>query len=533
MTEDPNRSLTMLAERGTARGASQVLEAARRMGAPDEDSSSSIVRNEMIAADTGDLEQLGRKRTERRWIRYAAAAMAAVSLVVAALVGLVDRSDSDTITDRLDISTEDPPATSTPGNTESSVAPPAPATALPAVRIVDDEPRNPESWVDDYGLPHDGFVPVEAGYGADGLPWVLYWVGLPSAIDDSPLPEAVTDAIGWGSLRIARCTDTSCSGLIEVSSDLLSTRWLERPDSLGVDVLADGSPIIALSEVLVVCNDARCDNPTERSFVELISDPLTPSTRPQIAVTGSDLPVIAYLTGATEAETLRVAVCADPLCTTRTDVVDIDQPVRGFELFIDGQGHPAVLYWRWHEQSTQLATCTDPTCSTAPNTVTLTEQMGNVTPVVRSDTDLAFWFATYRPGATAETQEAFMAEQVEATLIECLDSTCSQTRALPALDRLTSPPTNGEFAGGDALAIGPNAMPAFSWRSDDSGLETRTLVRCDDLACRTGTPTRIPAEADGVFTDILHIPSGEQIFVVGHLDSGLGLRFVHVARLDE
>ena len=417
------------------------------------------------------------------------------------------------------------------------------------VRVVDDEPRNPTSWSDEYGMPPDGFVPIGVGYGIDDLPWILYWVGLEAHPDPESLPADVAEVIGWGSIRLARCEDPDCSGNVEVTDEVTTTIWLGGPGGLAnVGVLDDGSPIMSLSEMwpssqsgpgnlpgqrlLVVCGDAQCSDVVVQPFSEVINDPLDPWHRPQVAVSGSGQPVIAYLTGPTEAEVLRVATCGDRLCDTLGSVVDIDQPVNGFELFIDAQGRPVVLYQRWNEDANWLATCTNTECSSEPNPVLLIDAPGNVGRLTTANTDPAFWFTRYEPGPNYESQLAFNAEPVEIAIIECLDPLCEQTRTVSALDEIASIPTNQAFQGdpicGQPVSIGPHGPPIISWCGDDG---TLSMVFCDDLTCQTGTETSVPAEIGGIFAHVLYSANNGPILAVGGYDEGL--RLVHIGRLDE
>lgn len=445
------------------------------------------------------------------------------------------------------------PNTSSPiPQTSAPAASPDSSAAAPVVRVIDDEPRNPTSWSDEYGMPPDGFVPIGVGYGIDDLPWILYWVGLEAYPDPESLPAEVAEVIGWGSIRLARCEDPDCSGNVELTYEVTTTIWLGGPGALDVGVLDDGSLIMSVSEMwpssqsgpgnlpgqrlLVVCGDVQCSDVVVQPFSEVINDPLDPGVsphgQPQVAVSGSGQPVIAYLTGPNEAEVLRVAACGDRLCDTFDAVVEIDQPVIWFELFIDAQGQPAVLYRRWNEDAIWLATCTDTECSSEPDSVLLIDEPGNIWPLTTPNTNPAFWFAPYEPGPNEASQLAFNAEPVEMAVIECLDALCEQTRTVSALDEIDSIPTNLAFPGdafcGQPVSVGLDGPPIISWCGDDG---TRSVVRCDEPTCRTGTETSVPAEIGGIFAHILYTANNGPILAVGGETEGL--RLVYIGRLDE
>jgi hypothetical protein len=444
---------------------------------------------------------------------------------------------------------EVPTATAEP----TSTAAPDSVGDLSGVRVVDDVPRNPSSWVEDHGVPADGFVPIGAGTGSDGVAWMAYWVGLEYHEDPESLPAEVAEAVGWGSVRLARCPDPGCSGDAVLAGEVTSALWLGGPQGAAdVAALPDGSVVMSLGELSpawdeidpdagpqagrrlwVACEDQDCSDPEVREFSELIEDPLDPWDRPRIAVSGSGAPVIAYLTGDEEARRLRVAVCADRSCDAFTSVVDIDQAVGGFDLFSDGQGRPAVLYERPGDPTKWLAACVDATCSVQPDPVAITHTQGNIGPLVREDADLAFWFTSYEPGPNQESQERFMAEPVDMSIIECLSASCDQTRSVRAMTDLASVPTNLKFPGepfcGEPIFIGPDGLPVISWCQGDDSSRERVVVLCDDLTCQTGTTIVVPADAAGIFAQFIHTPNTGPLVLIGGERSGL--RLVNITNL--
>lgn len=438
------------------------------------------------------------------------------------------------------------PATS--GSDTTIGPPPSVSTDTPAgsaVRVIDDRSRNPASWSGDYGLPDDALVPLDVVYEPGGGLVIAYWVGLEDS-DLGSLPAEVAEQIGWGSIRLAGCADRECADPVEISDDVFSSIWPDGGgDSVDIGVLTDGSVVMSIGEIwvprvewepdqmtpppgrrlLVVCDSVECAAPLVKDFNVIIGDPLEARERPQLDVSATGHLVLAYRTGPLESEQLRIAVCADSTCSSFTSVVDIDQPVLGYELFIDGLGRPGVLYQRWDEEPTRLAVCARADCVGAVDRVVLVDRAGNATPLVGPGDALAFWFVPYEP------TESFPDEPIEPLLIECEDMGCQDARVIAALDQFPTVPTNATFSDpicGQHVAFSPEGLLTISWCQNEAW--ERHVVVCDEPACHTGTDISVPDNASGLFTHVRHTSIGEPVLIFGGTN---GLRIVNITRLDK
>ena len=401
-----------------------------------------------------------------------------------------------------------------------------------AVRVIDERSRNPAEWlVAGFEWFPDAFVPLDVAWDSDGRPVFVYWVGLEAHPDFGALPSEQADALGWGSVRLARCADPVCRSGFDVSDDAVSLMWPGPVvGAINIDIAGDGSLVMVAGEMFVpysqwsasqfgppagrqlfvVCDDSLCGSAVERPFEEVITGPLSDHDHPAVKVNGSGSVVLAYRTGPVEQEVLHLAVCAEPSCAELATITVIDQEVIGYQLMVDPQGRPAVVYSRWGENTNRYVACTDSSCSALTDPVVLTEQPGFLRPLSVGDRT-RFWFQPYDP-----SDPQWPSKPVDDQVIECLEMTCANKSVTPVLSRAPVVPTNAVFAEeicGKPVSVGPSGELVLSWCDLESG--TRQVLVCDDIDCTDSSLVTVPESANGIVGFVMFDPDGAPRLVTG------------------
>jgi hypothetical protein len=208
---------------------------------------------------------------------------------------------------------------------------------------------------------------------------------------------AYTRGNATSGLRVAACADPSCASFTTTTIDEIGSPGVGTSVAIGTD----GNPVISYmdADCCYIGNTytrttphlrvAKCSNPTCTSSTHVSVDSQTAAGWPNarvgekssLAIGTDGNPVISYLDDANE--TLKVAVCGDPACTSATlrTLDATGHNTHGFDqtsiVIVDGR--PVISYFVSTAQygadgTLNVAACTDPTCSSA--TITALDSYG-------------------------------------------------------------------------------------------------------------------------------------------------------------
>ena len=163
-----------------------------------------------------------------------------------------------------------------------------------------------------------------------------------------------------GSLKVAACSDTTCSGTATITTVDQLIVW-----HTSITIGADGNPIIsyyaANSKDLKV---AACTNPTCTDTPTITTVDSTDNVGPFTSITiGVDNnPIISYYDNTYKA--LKVAACTNPTCTDTTTITTVDSGSAGqySSITIGPDGNPIISHADT-DGNLKVAACTNPTCS--------------------------------------------------------------------------------------------------------------------------------------------------------------------------
>jgi hypothetical protein len=270
---------------------------------------------------------------------------------------------------------------------------------------------------------------------AAGFTWQTYLVIDP----DGGFAAAFFSEVD-GAIKLLRCPDSNCTEpttiILPGTSSLFDEGNDEELPPLIEDLALrpDGSPIVIVStagtSTIHACADPKCSSIETSVFGE--SEEVRVGT-PRLAIAKDGLPRIAYADF--DARSLKLAVCQDPLCESRSTVtihddiliageasIHIEDDGRmfiGYEIMREGQPHAATI-----------AVCTDDTCSTEPAISTFENA---VKPRWTMINDEAF-FAWYRSGpeivAEGDLNVSAMLDAWDLMVAECDTAGCGEARQI-------------------------------------------------------------------------------------------------------
>ncbi len=288
-----------------------------------------------------------------------------------------------------------------------------------------------------------------------------------------------------GSLRLARCTNISCSNatLTTVDPAASALESVGRHSSLQLDAL--GNPVIAYSfqrivsvlppvverEIrLVHCNDPLCA--TGGDTIEVISDS---GGRPSLALNASGFPVVSVSTQNGFWPVIFVRTCSDVNCSGSVTLNGAFGPIGQTsgvfaDMELDSSGFPVIAFGG--NGTLGLLHCNDPLCAGDDESFAFPGPTGDVGQGVSMELD-----ASGNPVISYHRFDGIN----EVRILRCLDPNCG------GAGYLTSRPVDADanLAGDDAvqtsLALDDSGLPVFA--TYEATNDDLRVVRCDDLAC--------------------------------------------------
>jgi trimeric autotransporter adhesin len=207
-----------------------------------------------------------------------------------------------------------------------------------------------------------------------------------------------------------------------------------------------------------------------------------------LRLNASGFPVISYF--ATTTSDLKLAVCSDAACTSRTvTTVDSSGSV-GLDtsLQLNALGFPVISYYDLTNRDLKLATCLNAVCtSLALVTVASTDDVGEFSSMQLNAS--GFPVISYYDATNGDLK-----------LAECFEATCS-IRSVTTVD---STGTVGLYT---SMQLNASGFPVISY-FDETNVDLK-LVVCNDAQCSTRTITKVDSATDvGDFTSLQLNASG-------------------------
>ncbi len=332
--------------------------------------------------------------------------------------------------------------------------------------------------------------------GADGLPVIAY-------LED-----------GNADLRVAKCTNVSCTGAATITT-------VEAAGAVGyfpsIAISTDGNPVIAYLDA--GNNDlkvAKCTNPacTGSATITTLDALGVVGYYTSLAVGTDGNPVIAYY-DVTNLN-LKVAKCANSACTGSPTITTVDTAgdVGGYSsLKVRADGRPVVAYADSTNGDLKVASCANPAC-TGTSVTTTVESTGTV--------------GYYSALAIAADGNPIVAHldtgNGDLRVSHCVNPDCTGVSVSTAVDTLGSV---GLFA---SIVVTPQGLPLIAYL--DSTSSDLRVAACGTIDC-TGAASLITLESIGSVGYYTSIAIGaDGVPIISHQDvTNADLRVVKCASL--
>ena len=334
-----------------------------------------------------------------------------------------------------------------------------PVPGVPRITTVEDQALDVGTYTD-------------IAIGADGLPVISY------------------HSAGAGSLKVAKCANSACSGTVTITTvdDPANTVGTFTSIAIG----NDGLPIISYRDTTAAalkvakCANAACTGSATITTVEDVASAVGQYT--SIAIGADGVPVIAYY-DATGSD-LRVAKCANAACTGAATITAVDTASAGAyaSIAVGLDGFPAISYHSFADDALKVAKCINAACTGAATINTL----DNPANTAGLDTSIAIGtdgapVISYRDSPDNHLKVA-----------KCLNAACTGGALVNTLDAQDD--SVGPYS---SIAIGRDGLPVISYQNFSGG--SLMVAHCIDTDCvlpADRTTLDRPANVVGAFTSI-------------------------------
>jgi len=275
-------------------------------------------------------------------------------------------------------------------------------------------------------------------------------------------------------------------------------------EGLSMALNGNGFPVISYRDItsldlkLAVCSDAAC---TDRILTTVDSDGDVGMFN-SLALNRNGYPVISYWDYAPNFD-LKVAVCGDVTCTTKTitTVASKGDVGQSSSLTLNSKGFPVISYWDYTNGNLKVAVCGNATCSTKTITTVDSSEAGaqnigsRTSLVLNGDDFPAILYDDFYNGNHLK-------------LALCGNVTCT-AKKIVIVDE------NGALG---SLALNNNGLPVISYYGASTSDLNLKLAVCDDAACTTKTITTVDSAGNvGWDTSLALNKSGYP--VISYLDN--------------
>ena len=252
-----------------------------------------------------------------------------------------------------------------------------------------------------------------------------------------------------------------------------------------------GKPVVAYHDLtngslkLAACADPMC---TTSTVTTLDSDGVV-GLHASLAINDAGNPVIAYH-DATNGD-LELAICADPACISQVAITSLDTEGNvglHTSVVIGAAGNPLVSYHDTTNGDLKFARCADAACSSA--TIATVDSAGNVG-----------WYTSAVLAADGTATIAYHdATGGDLKLADCVNPTCSAAA-------VTTVSSDGNVGWYPSVAMSAAGTPVISYY--DAAERDLVLARCGNATCTAVTFETVDAVGDvGLFGSVGIDPTG-------------------------
>lgn len=275
-----------------------------------------------------------------------------------------------------------------------------------------------------------------------------------------------------GTLKVAKCTNTSCTGASTITVVDDPAAFVGSYTALAV--AADGRPVIAYQDVTnSALKVAKCANPacTGAATITTVEDATEVlGAHVALAIAPDGLPVISYFDDTADA--LRVAKCASADCTGTATITVVDDPANavGYDtsIAIGSGGRPVISYLDATAAALKVALCANANCTGVATITTVDDSASNL---LGSNTSIAI----SGDGFPVISYQDFTAGVLK--VAKCFNAACTASTLISTVD---DPPNF--VATSTALAIGADGLPVIAYQ--DFSANALKVVKCGSRSCR-------------------------------------------------
>lgn len=345
-------------------------------------------------------------------------------------------------------------------------------------------------------------------------------INVPS--DGLPLIAYVEDDTSGSFLKVARCTNTACTGaaIISTVDDPVNSVGSELAMAIG----RDGLPVISYrdssAQALKVakCSNIAC---TGTATITTVDDPANSvGLDTSIAVGADGNPVISYRDSTANA--LKVAKCANAACTGLATITTVDDPVNSVGAFSDiaiaSDGRPVISHYDATDGNLKVSKCTNAACTgTAIHTT-----------VDDSSSLVGFYNSIAIPADGRPVISYYNVTAGSLKLARCANPDCSGVATINVVD--VNPGIDvGEF---NSIAIGSDGLPVISYREKSAGAVR--VAKCSNVDCSAASITTVDDPVNAVGLNISLAIGTDGLPIISHRGTGSagGVKVLKCATLD-
>ena len=329
------------------------------------------------------------------------------------------------------------------------------------------------------------------------------------AIGLDGLPVISYADISAGTLKVARCANSACTGAAVISIVDDPANEVGYFSSLAIP--ADGLPVISYIDgsigklKVAKCSTTGCSGPATISFI----DATTTVGQAAIAIGSDGLPVIAYYE--TTVNSLKAAKCSTAACSGAVTITTLSTDpgiVEAVDIAVGSDGRPAISYLS--NDGVKVAKCSTADCTGAA----VTTIVDSIAPSLILTTSIAIGadgrpLVSYHNGTSGSLRVA-----------RCANADCTGVAAIATVDD----PAN-DVGGYSSIVIGSDGLPVISYFDQTAG--AIKIAQCTYAGC-TGTSTITTLDASPLAVGVrFSLAIGHDgLPVVSYLSGGPGMLVV-------
>ena len=334
------------------------------------------------------------------------------------------------------------------------------------------------------------------------------FVGLDTsiAIGTDSLPVISYRNYTSGDLKVAKCSNTTCTSATLTSLDTTGDVGLDTSIAIGIDSL----PIISYYDdtndnlKVAKCSNTSC---TAATITSLDTTGVVGSNT-SIAIGTDGLPIISYYDDTND--DLKVAKCSNASCTAAT-ITSLDTTGNvGLDssIAIGTDGLPVISYYDTTNEDLKVAKCSNASCTSA--TLTSLDTTGNV----GSEISIAIGTDGLPVISYHDTTNG------DLKVAKCSNASCTAAT-------LTSLDTTGDTGYYPSIDIGTDGLPVISYRDTTNGY--LKVAKCNNTTCTAATLTSLDTTVDAGYDTSIVIGT-DSLPMISYFDvTNTDLKVAHCA----